>query len=87
MPTTERTSSVAVEGLIELYECHKPKVKGGQGLTQEKIRRGVGVETVITVNRWIKRHNAPKGLELAALNRFLDKAKDKAWLRKLIDKE
>ena len=88
----EWTPETAIEALTALYGRYKDR-PDGERLTQETIRRLVGVRTVVTVNRWLRRKNSPEGLPLDNLVAFLKKAgaepgvapeSDSEWILKAI---
>lgn len=87
MKDKERTPGEATAELRKLYAKHGRKGRGNGGLTQGIIAKQVGISQVVTVTRWIgdsKLHADPQGNNLKALCEFLDKAKNKDWLAKLI---
>jgi transcriptional regulator with XRE-family HTH domain len=80
-----RSGQEAAKELKKLHDAYANKPEGYR-LTIEVIMAGIGVTQQATISRWINGHHYPKGAILGNLAKFLDKAKDRAWLERFIEK-
>lgn len=59
------------------------------GLTLKTIAAEIGIRSTVTIHFWFAegdKHHAPQGATMENLCEFLDRAKDPAWIKKVIEK-
>lgn len=86
----ERTPKEAIEELRILREKYGGLGKGQRGgLTLKIIAAEIGIRSTVTIHFWFSEgdnHHDPQGVTMDNLCEFLDRAKDPAWIKKLIEK-
>ncbi len=88
--TKARTPEEAITELRALHAKHgRGRGPGKNGLTLKIIAAQVGLRTTVTLSWWLSEgdnHHAPieGGAVMQNLCTFLDKCKNKDWLKKLI---
>lgn len=81
--TKSRTPEDAVEELRALCnEYRKPRGQGG--LTARVIAKEIGILSTVTISLWFSGKNSPRGTTLKNLSAFLNRAKNRPWIEKLL---
>lgn len=82
-----RTPKEAVAELARLRDKYGSRGQGKRGgLTMKIMAAQIGIMSTTTLHFWFDGAHFPMGIVLQSLCKFLDRAKDPAYIKKIISK-